>query len=211
MISNLSLPRLVIFDCDGTLVDSSLSNRIFYNSIKAAVGLPPMDPEEEAFSFVQTIPTTLRRIIPPEFMEKALAAASAVDWDDLAGRTRLQPGVGQFMDFLDSREVLQAVNTNGGHEVRLVLNKMGVWNRFGLVVSADDVERPKPDPEGVLLILDRLKVRPEQTVYIGDSAVDQTTARAAGVVFWAYGQADLEADLRFRDYRKLKDLLSEEA
>ena len=202
-----SLPRLVIFDCDGTLVDSSLSNRMFYNSIKAALGLPPMDPEEEAFSFVQTIPRSIRRIIPPELMGKALEAATAVDWDKLAGHTRLQEGVAGFIDFLCRADVFRAVNTNGGGEVRLVLDKTGVGDRFDLIVSADDVERPKPHPEGVLFILNKLQVRPAEAVYIGDSAVDQQTAMAAGVVFWAYEHPELEADFHFDDYRELKDSL----
>ena len=99
MTSNLSLPRLVIFDCDGTLVDSALSTRMFYNSIKASLGLDPMDPEEEAYTFVQTVPRGLKRIVPPELQERAFALAGSTDWIHFAEASQLQEGVLEFIRF----------------------------------------------------------------------------------------------------------------
>lgn len=54
---------------------------------------------------------------------------------------------------------------------------------FDIVVGGEDVQQAKPSPEGVLLAIERLKIRPEQTLYIGDSTVDAETAQAAGVDF----------------------------
>lgn len=208
MAKALDLPGLVIFDCDGTLVDSSHSNRLFYNGIKTGLGLPPMTPEEEAYSFIQTIAKTLERIIPESLLASAFEAVEVVDWADLAGSTRLQQGVAEFIDHLKKAGILTAVNTNGSQEVHTILGLLEIKTLFDLIVSADDVARPKPDPEGVATILDRLNIESSRTVYIGDSIIDQQTAQRAGIAFWAYRCPDIEAGLHFDDYRELKKYLS---
>jgi len=104
--------------------------------------------------------------------------------------------------------VALAVNTNSGKEARTVLERLGVKLLFDLIVSADDVSRPKPDPEGVRMIMRRLGVEPDRTIYVGDSSIDQTTAREAGIAFWAYRDPELEADLHFRDFSGLRESLS---
>ncbi len=207
MTRKLDPPGLVIFDCDGTLVDSSISNRLFYDGIKTGLGLAPLTPEEEAYSYVQTVDRTLRRIIPEDLLDRAFEAVAAADWKDLVGAVRLQPGVLDFIRSLKRAGMLTAVNTNSGEEVRTVLDRLNVKLKFELIVSADDVTRPKPDPEGVLFILDKLEVEQNRTIYIGDSLIDQLTAQGAGVTFWAYGNPELEADLHFDDYAELEHTL----
>lgn len=54
---------------------------------------------------------------------------------------------------------------------------------FDIVVGGEDVQHPKPNPEGLLLAITRLNILPEQTLYIGDSTVDAETAQAAGIAF----------------------------
>lgn len=54
---------------------------------------------------------------------------------------------------------------------------------FDIVIGGEDVKQPKPHPEGLLLAIERLNVRPEETLYIGDSTVDAETAQVAGVDF----------------------------
>ncbi len=207
MTELVELPELVVFDCDGTLVDSSQSNRLLYNGIKAALGLPPMTPEEETRAYVQSFATTLEQIIPRELLDRAFEAAEAVDWSYLAGETRLQKGVAEFLRSLKRAGVRRAVNTNSGDEARGTLDHLGLANLFDLIISADGVSRPKPDPEGVRTILRRLETEPGRTVYIGDSMIDQQTAQRAGVVFWAYQGPELEAELHFDDYRELRKTL----
>ena len=54
---------------------------------------------------------------------------------------------------------------------------------FDIIIGMEDVSRAKPDPEGLLLAIEKLKVSPEETLYIGDSTVDAQTAVSAGVCF----------------------------
>ncbi len=121
--------------------------------------------------------------------------------------TRLQEGAAGFVRALERAGIRRAVNTNGGSEARTNLDSLGLKGAFDLIVSADDVKRPKPWPDGVRLILDRLGIRPGEAVYIGDSVMDGRTARAAGVEFWAYRAPDIEAGRHFHDYDRLTRLL----
>jgi phosphoglycolate phosphatase len=202
------LPGLVIFDCDGTLVDSSISNRLFYDGIKTRLGLPPMTVEEEAFSYVRPIAITLEKIIPGPLLSRAGEMVEATDWEDLAGQTRLQEGVAEFIGYMKKSGALTAINTNGSQEVHTILELLGVADLFDLVISADDVSRPKPDPEGVRLILARLGKEPGESVYIGDSIIDQLTAAGAGVEFWAFQAPDLTAVRHVDDYGELREGLA---
>jgi phosphoglycolate phosphatase-like HAD superfamily hydrolase len=64
-----------------------------------------------------------------------------------------------------------------------------------MVVTAADVKNPKPHPEALIKIMDRFSLNPDQILFIGDSMYDQQAAKAAGTVFAAFRQPQLEADL----------------
>ncbi len=104
------------------------------------------------------------------------------------------------------------------------MSRYGLWDFFDIVVTAehqvkrdwDETDgreilqaRSKPDPEGVGKILQALNVRPEATLYIGDSEVDMGTARSAGVKFIAYKSSAMPADAVINDHLALLDFLSD--
>jgi phosphoglycolate phosphatase len=76
-----------------------------------------------------------------------------------------------------------------------VLSDFDLADRFDMVVTAADVVHPKPHPEALKKIMARFSLHPEQILFIGDSMYDQQAARAAGTVFVAFRQPQLEADL----------------
>lgn len=188
--------RLAIFDLDGTLVDS---REDLYQAVRhtlAELGLPPRS-LEEVVSFVGegAVRMVSRAIAPQEhLLEPALAAWRAHYTEHLLDHTRLYPGVAAA---LASARCALAVHTNKpGAMARRILEGLGVLSRFGAVVGGDEAPR-KPDPTGTLEIMARLSARPEETVFVGDSRVDQETAAAAGVRFvavsWGFGPAGAQA------------------
>lgn len=203
-------PGAVIFDCDGVLIDSWDANIFAYNHIRQAVGLPPMSEEEEQFVFVSTIDESLDHIIPRDLRPRAYEAWAALPLTDLLARIRLQPGVVEFLRLLREHGIGTAANTNGGSEVHPLFEALGLTPYFDIVVTAEDVVRPKPDPEGVRRILAYFNIGPDEAVFIGDSAVDLSTARSARVSFWSYRNPDLDADLHVTDFpdlgRRLPDM-----
>jgi phosphoglycolate phosphatase len=115
-------------------------------------------------------------------IEAKLAAWRAHYAGHLLDHTQPYPGVGAA---LASARCALAVHTNKpGAMARRILEGLGVLGRFGAVVGGDEAPR-KPDPTGTLEIAARLGVRPEETVFVGDSRVDQETAAAAGIRFLA--------------------------
>jgi len=66
---------------------------------------------------------------------------------------------------------------------------------------------PKPDPDGVRQILEAWNLGREDVVFLGDSSVDEHTARNAGVDFWAFKNPDLDADLLVPDFPALLEVL----
>jgi phosphoglycolate phosphatase-like HAD superfamily hydrolase len=75
-----------------------------------------------------------------------------------------------------------------------VLETHGLTRYFDMVVSSLDVEHPKPHPESLIRILEVLEIGRESALYVGDSSVDEETAKAAGVPFVAYRNETLPAD-----------------
>jgi phosphoglycolate phosphatase len=99
--------------------------------------------------------------------------------------TRLFPGVAETLDALHKAGKRLAICSNKPVAfTRDLLDAFGVAGRFSAVVGPEDVPRPKPAPDMLLVGLQRLGVRPGQALYVGDMTVDIQTARAAGVRVW---------------------------
>ncbi|BDG02006.1 HAD family hydrolase [Anaeromyxobacter oryzae] len=184
------MPRLAILDLDGTLVDSVDDLATSVNHALRAVGLPERGIPEIRSFVGEGARVLLERSVAPHAgrLEPALAAWWKHYEDHCLDRTRLYPGISALLD--GAGRVL-AVHTNKpGALARKILAGLGVLERFTVVVGGDEAPR-KPDPAGVHAIRARVGASPAETVFVGDSAVDVATARAAGVsvvaVTWGLG------------------------
>ena len=203
-------PKVYIFDCDGVLIDSWKSAMYFFNLVRQGVGLGPISREEEDFVFAATMMESFERIIPPHLMAKALETAKGVRVEDVLHLVQVHAGAPELLGFLRDHGCRTAVDTNGGEEALPILEHLGLRRLFDQIVTVVDVARPKPDPEGVQLILSRLGAKRTEAVFIGDSDVDRETALAAGVDFWSYRDPRLEAGRHIHDFRELKAELARE-
>ena len=199
-VSGSSQVKAVIFDSDGTLIDTRAAHRSFYGRLKLDLGLAPLSAEEEDFVFVSSFDQALARLIPPGLSPKARAAAEGLRMSHFHPLVRSQPGIEPFLDHLRRANLNLAVNTNAGHEVHGIYQRLSLSRFFDLVITADDVGRPKPDPEGVRRILGSLGLEPAGAVFIGDSGIDQQTAAQAGIRFWAYKNDRLRAEAHLAEY-----------
>jgi HAD superfamily hydrolase (TIGR01509 family) len=101
-----------------------------------------------------------------------------------------------------------ALATNRTISTRDVLAYFDLDRYFDLVVSAADVEYPKPHPGVMDRILTTFAVTPQQVVYVGDSAVDEQLAAATGVRFVAYKNPELKADHHITHFHQLYPILT---
>jgi len=172
--------RSVIFDLDGTLVDSLDDIGAALNHVLAARALPTHDREAIESFIGDGARMLVRRAIPDDADEDALLAAFRARYlEHLIVHTRAYDGVEALLDALGARGVPMAVLSNKPHDmtVRVVAEVLG-GDRFVRVVGQRDGVPRKPDPTAALELAALL---PAPTVFVGDTPVDVETARAAGL------------------------------
>lgn len=199
----LSRIKGVVFDCDGVLVDSRDANRMYYNLIREGIGMLPITPEEEDYVHMHSVNECLARIIPPERMDEAQEVRRNLDYADIYPYIYLEDGLTDLLEALRRRGVRLGVHTNRTNTTDALLEHLEIRDYFDPVVSAGSLKRPKPDPEGVHMILSAWDLPPDVVAYIGDSALDERSAHAAGVSFWAYKNPALAASMYIPDFPTL--------
>jgi len=194
--------RLVLFDLDGTLLDS---RRSITDSMTAAFveeGLEPPTPEATAAIVGISLVEAIERLAPrlePERRDAVTARyrAAYLRFASRPGADPLYPGVGEILDDLDRREILLGVATGksrGGAEAALKRNEID--KRF-VTLQTGDGGPSKPHPDVILRGLRDTGVEARSTVMVGDATYDILAAKAAGVgaigVTWGFQtREDLE-------------------
>jgi putative hydrolase of the HAD superfamily len=105
------------------------------------------------------------------------------------------PGAVQAVSELERLGLRLAVVSNWDVALHGYLEQLGLAGRFGAVVTSTEAGAPKPDPRIFELALERLRVRPERALHVGDSEADEEGARAAGMAFAPAPLADVPARL----------------
>ncbi|WP_027178083.1 HAD family hydrolase [Maridesulfovibrio bastinii] len=195
----------IIFDCDGVLIDSINSNIWYYNQFKKKFGLKPLTDEEIKYVHAHTVFESIKYIIPEESHEEALAIRKDPMFEKASDYIKLAEDLVPFLEYLKSASILMAVNTNRTDSLDYILDKFELQDFFDLKVNSTLLPKSKPHPDGVYYILEKWGITPENAVYIGDTWIDEECAKAAGVAFWAYRNADLDSDMHITDYRILME------
>lgn len=198
---------VVIFDCDGVMFDSRKANINYYNHILANFGLPPMSAEKTHFVHMHTADESIRHIFEGSpYLEQAQEFRKNVDYNPFIKDMIIEPGLKDLLKKLKPGYGL-AVATNRSNTIGKVIELNGLDGFFDIIISSLDVKNPKPDPESVIKILDFFNADPRKTFYVGDSLLDQQTARAAGVVFISYKNKALDADHHTSSMMEIPKLL----
>jgi phosphoglycolate phosphatase len=183
------LPRLVLFDLDGTLIDSVPDIAVAVDRTLAKRGCPGVG-EDAVRGWVGR---GSRRLLRDAFaavahplderaLDEALAGYFAAYLADCANLTRLMPGAAELIDALGRSQVALACVTNKPAAItERVLVHFGLRERFARVSGGDSGVRLKPAPDALLRIAAELDVLPRATLMIGDSRHDVDAARAAGM------------------------------
>ncbi|HUS54076.1 MAG TPA: HAD-IA family hydrolase [Thermohalobaculum sp.] len=196
--------RGAIFDLDGTLADTAADLLSAANAVLTPLGLPKLELARDKSFAGRGGRSMIRRSlsmckIPPEDAEADMIAADLYPGllrayeGRLAEETRLYNGVVDCLDVLEATGWRLGVCTNKPERLAvMLLDRLGVLNRFGAVLGADSLPIRKPDPEHLFETARRSGARPDLCVMLGDTQTDLLTARAAGVpcVLTSFGFAD---------------------
>jgi phosphoglycolate phosphatase len=210
---------LVVFDLDGTLIDSSADLAGAVNATLARIAPDaPALPVERVRSFVgHGVRALVARALAEAGLshrpEDVLPLYLQVYRGRMLDTTRLYPGVAEALEALGGHR-LDVLTNKPGDLSRAILEGLGVARRFTRICGPDDVPGKKPDPAGLRWLMAEAGTGPEDTAMVGDSAVDVRTGRAAGVltVGVSYGldpdglRAD-PPDVTIADLRELADVL----
>ena len=196
--------RAVIFDVDGTLLDTLQDIGEAVNNVLKKFGFQEHPLEAYRYFVGDGTETLVRRAFPDQSITKdeltarveAVKKEYKLRW---SRTTRPYPGVPELLDFLEENNIPKALLSNKYHEfvILTVQTLLPRWN-FEQTLGVQDGIPPKPDPYRALLLSRKLQVQPEQVVYVGDTGTDMQTAKAAG--FYPVG-----ALWGFRSLEELKD------
>lgn len=196
----------MIFDCDGTLIDTIKDVGICFNAALASCGFPEY-PVEAYGGFVGgNLETIVMRLLPPEErctenVDRVKTAYRALYSASPKENTLPYPGVMDMLHSLKQKGFLLTINTNKGQKLTdELIKKLFPSGLFDAIVGYEESRPSKPDPFGVDMICDVCGMSREQSIYIGDGLSDVNTAANAGIpcvfVTWGQGTAEDAKDTR---------------
>jgi phosphoglycolate phosphatase len=209
--------QLLIFDLDGTIIDSAEDLALSVNAMRERMGLPRLTHAEIARFVGHGVAHLVRRSLGPEAPEErvqeALEFFLAYYREHMLDHTVLYPGVLEALHQLKGRHLTVLTNKPVRFS-ELILQGLGVADRFCYIYGGNSFKQKKPDPVGAHKLMIDLQVPPRQTMMVGDSDTDVLTGRNAGIwtcgVTYGFGASTLEnapPDFIINDLRQLPPLL----
>ncbi|SHH25432.1 phosphoglycolate phosphatase [Marivita hallyeonensis] len=209
------MTRAVVFDLDGTLIDSLPDMTVSANTLLAEHGLPPLDRSQVAGFVGFGVRVFMNRLI-------AATALKASEYDTLLQRfmalyvqatdhTEVFPHVREALDALRDQGCVLGLCTNKPTApMKAVLAALDLAEYFEVAVAGDTLSVPKPDPAPLKLAFEKLGAT--EAVYVGDSPVDAETAQRARVPFLLFSEGirtvsldEIPHDKLFHDFRTLPE------
>ena len=197
----------IIFDMDGTLVDSSFAMTQSVNYVRAKLGLAPIHKEELEY-YINQPDQNLPRIFyntqeyDPNHRSLFREHYMATSTQSIA----LYPDVKEMLAFMKERAILCVATNASDYFARHMLEHLNIVHYFQGIVGANNVPEPKPNPQMLELLMDNAGVMKERSMLVGDSIKDEQAAENADIPFifadWGYGKSET-ASMRAHSIREL--------
>ena len=201
--------KLVIFDLDGTLVDAYKAIELSFNYARKKFGLPPIEGIKIRKAVGWGDRNLLKPFFPARLLNKAVNTyrshhkAALIKYSKVFGSTK------KVLSGLKKNKIKLAIATNRPTRFSYILIRhLGIYKYFDAVLCADKIKSYKPSPEILLKIMKRLKVTPDETVYVGDMAVDVRTGKNASVkvISVLTGSSTRKELIKAKPYKIIKDI-----
>jgi phosphoglycolate phosphatase len=189
----------IVFDLDGTLIDSQIDYQKMSDMIKEILTineLPELlEDRRKVYRVIQGGELTLLEFgLPKERVKDTLLemekVMNSIELEALSS-IEVKPNAHKTLQTLKDLGFKLGIATRGHNEYAYqAMKKTGLYEYFIQVVARNDVTYPKPDPRHLLHVIELLKAKPEETLFIGDTTTDLRTAKAAHVDFIGYNRGE---------------------
>ncbi len=174
--------RTILFDLDGTLVDSYLPITESLNEVRSAFGLPSKSEAEVRREVGRGLEALIGDNVGADRVEEGVRIFRDCYRRIFREGTRLLPGVASTIETLAGRGYAMGVTSNKpAYFTREILIALGLASTFGAIYGPEMVTHPKPHPEMIHGALAELRSHPDESAYVGDMLIDVETARRAGL------------------------------
>lgn len=187
----------VLFDFDGTIMNTNnVIIQSWQHTFRTVEGKErPI--EEIVKTFGEPLAITMKKVLPQIPEEEGIAIYRGYHFDKFAELITVFPGVLELLGDLKEKEYkVGLVTSRLWNTTKIGLEKFDMGKYFDTIVTCDDTNKHKPDPEPVNIALERLNAKPPEAIMLGDSMFDILCARNAGVraalVGWALAVSDEE-------------------
>jgi len=208
-------PEAIVFDLDGTLIDSRRDITTAINRMRADEGLPPLALEAVVTMVGEGARLLVERALgpgfPPDKIDETLAKYLGYYDEVCLDATKVYAGVESMLADLARHYPLALLSNKGEAFSRKILDGLGLTGYFREILGGDSLPSRKPDPAGLDILAGRLGVPVERLLLVGDTWVDAETACNAGCAFalveWGFPRPEklegVQADLRVKTAAEL--------
>ncbi len=190
----------VIFDLDGTILDTIQDIADSMNTVLKKLGFPTFKTEDYYYFVGEGMDVLCKKVIPepnntPELVKECVEMLRIEYQKNWLNNTKPYPGIPELLVELDRRKIKMAVHSNKPDEfTKLYVQRLLPEIKFSIVIGANSTLPKKPAPDGAIYIAKELGIPPEEFIYLGDSAIDIKTALSAGMypvgALWGFRTAE---------------------
>ncbi|MHA1552090.1 MAG: HAD family hydrolase [Candidatus Heimdallarchaeaceae archaeon] len=211
----MSSIQLIVFDLDGTLIQSNIDYMGIRDDVRKL--LKDLVPPDE-YQIIKDTPTTILNLVELVKTKDALGGLYEKAWQIVEDaerigyeKAKIDDDVHSTLDKLQLENFDIAIFTNNSRKLTdYGMKKFELDKYTDVVITRDDVEEAKPNPEGLIKIMKHFNRSIEQTIFIGDSWLDAETAQVLGVDFIYFGDSSAPITRRKKiDVSKIVNKISE--
>ncbi|MCH2036078.1 MAG: HAD family hydrolase [Puniceicoccaceae bacterium] len=182
-MNEIILPKAVLWDLDGTLIDQTTSIIECYTEVISSLGYTRPDPNQIRRSLGEPMISTMQLFVEAEHLEDSCKIFRKRFPEMMLEDLIVLPGAEKLVKWFADRDIPQAILTNKhGETARMISNHLGFSKNISICIGNEDTAWNKPQPELTNYVLKLLKCSVDAVIVIGDSPTDIKTAKLAGIV-----------------------------
>jgi len=208
VITPMPMLKTIIFDCDGVMFDSRNANIHYYNFLRQHFGGKEMDEAEIDYVHVHNVYDSVTHIFrhhPAQRLDEVHSFRKTHSYLPFLRFMKMEPDLLPFLAATRDRFNL-AIATNRTDTMLPLLEEFGLSGYFGKVMTADNARKPKPAADPLLEITEFYNCTVAESIYIGDSHIDEETAKNCGMRFIAFKNRLLNANYHVDCFGEILDL-----